>query len=254
MTANQGRSPLYRGTIGAFSLVFFLSLLYLSLAVPSGPENIVVSTPTTRNANAEPATVEAQAGNLTELFINATRQTSSWQGYFGQITGTVVLQDADNATFYDWTATTFEGEIYATNQTVNDWANVECVNLSGDADTVFMNETSLETAFGISSTAGDGFSETFDSTYTNTTGFQVGAITINNADACHLAHTFVNSLAQTVNYEEVLLHDDHTLIFTTLIYDGVTGYNGSLWDFQMLVAEDGSVSGSTTYYFYAEIN
>jgi hypothetical protein len=41
-------------------------------------------------------TNEAQAGNVTALVANTTLVTKTWQGYYGNVTGKIVLGNANN--------------------------------------------------------------------------------------------------------------------------------------------------------------
>ena len=61
---------------------------------------------------------EALAGNVTEITITGFTITQTWQGYFGNITGSITLDDGSGNTLYDWAAdASFSpiGEIYAAN-------------------------------------------------------------------------------------------------------------------------------------------
>jgi len=51
------------------------------------------------------------------------------------------------------------------------------------------------------------------------------------------------------------LSDGVNTVYATIMEEDVTGYDGSKYDFQMIVPEDGSpgFSGATAYYIYVEI-
>ncbi|MEA2036723.1 MAG: hypothetical protein U9O94_04405, partial [Nanoarchaeota archaeon] len=78
-------------------------------------------------------------------------------------------------------------------------------------------------------------------------------------DNCPLTYTFVNETAQTTSFKEVLLTDNTSVVFTTLIENDVNGYKGEnqsdIHDFQMIVGEDGhqGSAGPTSYYFFVEL-
>ena len=225
------------------------------LADPSGPDGIARGD-SERGPSADPIEVEAQAGNVTALTINATRITKRWQGYYGNITGTITLDDADNNTLYDWKMASPEGEIYAVNASAVSWPDVFCFNFSnnksqGQSNLQKFNGTDLEGSLGIGPTDGDGVDETFNRTFTGT--FQVGSKTINSESGCSLVSLNVNDVADELNFNETILTDNNSVIYTTLLEQDKTGFQGSTLDFQMIVGENGDVSGPSTYYFYVEL-
>src|SRR3989344_6931613 len=83
---------------------------------PQGPGQITKGANDRRSVGIDNTThgtvVQAEAGNVTALNINSTRLTSRWQGYYGNITGRVTLDDASNNTLFDWELASPRGEIY----------------------------------------------------------------------------------------------------------------------------------------------
>ena len=253
-------------TLG-FVLIF--ALYYASGAeVPLGAQSITEGQDSTINLSNYPAqSHNAFAGNITELNITGRSQTKHWQGYYGEITGTIVLDDADNWTMYDWPVAEPTGEIYATpNASTPTWQTIRCFNYSGNYTQSANGDLYFwETFFNMTYNGADGINETFDSQ--NHITFAVGDVTI-PASTCPNTYTHVNDVYQTDKFVEVLLTDQNgVLIFSTIIEnddDGnltdPLGYNGVQHDFQLLVAEDGTsfVSGSrnkvtTPYWFYIDI-
>ncbi|KHO52959.1 MAG: hypothetical protein QT05_C0012G0007 [archaeon GW2011_AR13] len=107
-------------------LALVLSLVVVYAVVPSGGTLTSIS-----NATA-PADVAgshaAIAGNVTEMTVVAFTTTQSWQGYFGNITGTIQLADGSDNVMYNWSLASPEGEIYASvNNSVN-WVGTQCYN------------------------------------------------------------------------------------------------------------------------------
>jgi hypothetical protein len=197
----------------------------------------------------------ALAGNVTEINVFGYTITQTWQGYYGNVTGTIQLTDASDNVMYNWTLASPEGEIYATTDTSVSWASIACFDLTG-------NHSALETLFNIVSDDVDGINETFsesyvhDEFYTNNVQFV--------ADDCPGTSIFDwddDAMTDDNNFEEVLLTDsssDTQVIFTAILdeedvagFDGATRYH----DFQMLVLEDGHGTDTVTtqYYFYVEL-
>jgi hypothetical protein len=215
----------------------------------------------------EPASHGAYAGNITELNISGISQTKHWQGYWGEVTGDIVLDDANNYTLYEWTDLEPEGEVYAAINSTIDWETIACFNLSGfEASGASDNNTLYwENYFNMTYDDGDGIDETFDTS--NHITFAVGDITI-PASTCRNIFTYVDDAAQSDKFLEVLLQDQYgEIVFATIIEDDdqgnntdVIGYDGNTHDFQIIVAEDGtSWSGgsrntdTTPYYFYVDL-
>ncbi len=224
----------------------------LAMAQPTDVDSAEVISSERRPSGSGMA-IPAQAGNVTQLHINATRITNHWQGYYGNITGEITLQDADSNTLYAWDLANPEGEILAVNtsETVA-WSNVTCVNFTTTTTGAHkINMTTLDGQFGIDENDVDNFNETFSSFFTGTV--RVGDVTIDSSSNCPQTYLFVNNQSQSSDFQEVLLFDNSSaLIFTALLEPGSTGFDGNPWDFQMLVAQVESEVGS--YYFYVELS
>ncbi|MBI3027273.1 hypothetical protein HYY70_04100 [Candidatus Woesearchaeota archaeon] len=79
-----------------------LSAFVLAQTEPVGPDTITIAGSGRRTNNSGSLSLQAQAGNVTALVISSVRATQAWQGYYGNITGTIALDDANNNTLYDW--------------------------------------------------------------------------------------------------------------------------------------------------------
>ena len=246
-------------TRGARTLLLALVGLVLVLALfnvraePQAPTDLSVVTSSRRQASGV-ATVPAYAGNVTELDIDASIVTQGWQAYYGQVSGTIVLDDANNNSVYTWSLTSPEGEIYATrNDTVINWtaSNIVCANLTH----IEAEESALNFNFDGNQDA-DGINETF--TYTTHPGFNVSAEGFEPDECPFTVSTYVNDSAGTRSFNETLLYSssEDTLVYMSLLNDDAYGFNYTQWDFQMLVAEDGHSgdTATTTYYFYVELH
>ena len=216
--------------------------------------NIVYGAPTNDSV------IYAEAGNVTQLSVfDADSTTSFWQGYYGNVSGTITLGDANNYTMYSWIGgSTTTGEIYATNETVKNWAGVECINLSTDyrgfncqgENEQCLNITEIEDGYGMQATNADGFDETFNETLGQ---IQVGTVTLSD---CSKTDLFVNGTRADNDYwnETVLtINDTSTIIYASIINSDTYGYNNQTWDFQMIVADNPDVGAPTKYYIYTEL-
>jgi hypothetical protein len=250
-------------------LVFFLNISLVLAVEPFGAT--VNQTSSTRAPPANATGIPAIAGNVTELTITGSSITQSWQGYFGNVSGTIQLADGSNNVMYNWSLASPEGEIYASTNNSIAWNYVQCLNFSADGsygDTVSggnpgatnaqgTNLTMLEDMFGIVSDDVDGVNETFtllgsghNTFYTNNIEFLEGE--------CRNTQIFSNAgQGEDNKFEEVLLYEPTTrsVIFTSLLNENLLGFDNNPHDFEMLVLENGHLTDTnpTTYYFWVEL-
>jgi len=232
---------------GVIALVIALGLvLALAVGVRAEPSGATLTPGASERAQlGSPESLQVQAGNVTELNISGTSITQSWAGFYGDVTGTIVLEDANGNKFYDWTAANPQGEVYAARVSSITWSNVRCAN-----STEIANEN---TALNMGSSA-DNITNTFNS---NThPQFYVGSVNI-AANSCSATNAYVNGAAQSSDFYNVLLSDGTgNIIYTAILDPDTTGFDGDTHDFELLVGEDGhgaAAGTTTTYYFWVEI-
>jgi hypothetical protein len=262
-----------KNTIQNFALILtslFILIVFTGVvsASPQGPANFSVISSGRNSMSTSAPMVQAKAGNITAIVMDATRITQAWQGYYGNISGTIVLDDGFNFTMFDWSLPSPSGEVYSSNGSNVDWTKIYCLNTSGlrnqsgsrENDIFYnANSTQIELDFGVNNTDTDGLNETFNDTYIDPIGFRVGEITIDIEDGCSLSHTHTNQVDSN-DWQELLLSDNESIIFTTIIRDNSDSYqpgSSDTTDFQMMVLEDGhlgSEDGTTPYYFYVELS
>jgi len=191
-------------------------------------------------------------GVIAVVNMNVTQQDKHWKAYVGNVSGKLLLEDAQNYSIYEWTLTSVTGEVYATRAGSVNWSNVQCANKTHvNTEMTEMNHTSTYTPF-------DAINITF-SDANNHPGFLAGASTITANSCNYTLNTFVNGSQQnsTSYFEEVLLYDGSSVIYATILEENSFGYKtGERYDYQMLVAEKGEPSfegKATSYYFYVEL-
>jgi hypothetical protein len=228
-------------TIGIAVIVVALVAAFTGIvsAVPDGATG-------TANAPVTKATVtatsdDAQGGYIAEFNLTVMQQTTKWQGYYGNMTAGITLDDDTAATMYSWTTATPAGEVYAT-------------TLNGvPAWTTFTNDTvsaTVDTAYGFVSGESDDMGNTF--------------LDQDHA-AFYLAGTEITAgmgqrAVTTGTWETVILLGSgagtatNDYLFVGIIRDNTTSYKGApdTCDYQMIIPENPS-TGTTPYYFYAEI-
>ena len=246
-----------------FYRVLFLTVFVLLTATlvfaddPVGPDGLSTVSTSRRTISTSAQSRPAEAGNVSELKMNTTTITQGWQGYYGNITGIIVLDDASNNSMYTWDWADPYGEIFATRDTDGiDWGagNIICANISH----IVTEESNLNFNLGTGQDA-DGINETF-----NKTTHPAFNVSSNNfaANQCNFTvSTYVDDAVDASRkFNETLLYSssDTALVYAAFIVQG--GADGfktgtTKYDFQMLVAEDGHQGDTSTtdYYFYVEL-
>ena len=226
-------------------IMLILSLVAATMMVsaqPTGVDEIEAITSSRANLSSiTPTSVDAQAGNVTQLSLNGTAITSSWQGFYGNISGTLILSDNSGNNFYDWNMSTPSGEVYASRVNNVDWSQINCASGA--------NITAEETALGQQTTDPDSVTNTFTSTLHP--DFMSGTT---NITGCQSTQAYDSTGGPGTGFWQILLSDTSDIVYSTII-DSDTGFNNLDWDFQLLVGEDGH-NGDTTltpYYFYVEL-
>jgi hypothetical protein len=247
------------GKLFLFSILLIVFLSVTVLAVEPFGADVTNLTSSRMNASAADNT-SALAGNITELEITGISITQSWQGYFGNVSGTIQLADSSDNVMYNWSLASPEGEIYASTNDSITWGTIKC--LETELGTYFEN---LEAMFGIASDDVDGVNETFSVAGTHENGFGLthDLFYTNNIDftegECASTHIFAsNQNATDSTFQEVLLYEPTTLsvVFASILdEESPLGFDGRAHDFEMLVLENGHLidTSTTTYYFWVEL-
>lgn len=249
-------------------LILALAILAINFAyaLPSGPTGPIVPIDSERWPVWASQPIDAIAGNVTEFNTDTSTITRTWQGYFGNVTGTIVLGDANNNTLYDWAVSNPQGEIFAVRSaTVPSWtttrcstaAEIEAEDLALGVDAV-IDEDAVNRTFAVLGTA---------EAQTNFGGalghptFWVASSEI-DADDCAVTYLY-NAGVPDANFRQVLLSDDDTvpIIYTAFLAHTFnplaesTGFDGQTHDFQMIVGENGHGTDTavSVYYFYLEL-
>jgi hypothetical protein len=184
----------------------------------------------------------AIAGNVTELDIVSSSNSQTWAGYFGNVSGTITLENGAGDVMYNWSAANPTGEVLASTGSSVTWANIACATAA--------NITAMESTFNIPADAADNITETFTATD--------GAVTIagQSLSSCRKLEVFDETGSGSADFTEVLLHDGTDPVFASILADDALGFDNNAHDFEMLVLEDGhgTDTSTTNYYFYVELN
>lgn len=193
----------------------------------------------------------AEGGYITEMDMTGDSQTVKWQGYYGDITGSVRLADANGDYMYTWAwSAGTGGAVFAVaRSTMPNFGVVDTNN-----PTVAQADTALEIATW-SGTGTDNVTATL--TGTNSAAFYVAGNTI-DLGSRNATYTLKKTDNLASEFEEVLLADRAVdtvddMIWTCLIVDQAEDYTGGNSDYQMIVPATDIGGGTTTYYFYVEL-
>lgn len=230
------------------------SLLTNMINVMAEPDGASVTfVENTTKAATTPGSRNDSKGTINVITLTTVQQNLKWKAYVGNVTGTLVLQDADAYSIYEWASLSSPtGEVYVTRNDSISWADLQCANESH----IFVEEEFLN----ITGTSTDSINQTFSSTIHKS--FDVDPVgTIANS-TCYTAYPWLNDSSQTASedaiYQEILMSDTSNIIFTALIdQDGFSYKNdtNTTYDFQAIVPDNAIASNpDVTYYFYLELS
>ena len=260
MRSKKKRSVIVVYTLIAIYFVMLISVHEMTRADPEGATITYISN-TTKNASSAEFMNDSK-GTITTVLLTTIQQNIKWKAYVGNVSGTLVLRDADDFSIYEWASGGApDGEVYVTRNDSIDWASIKCAN-----QTSITNE---ETALGHASSSGDNINHTFDNDYHQE--FDVGETTI-ALSSCKSLATWINNSAQNFNqtyenstlFQEVLLMDNSLhVVYATLIDQDTRSYRDDLdnttadynvtYDFQAIIP-DYTGAPIARYYFYVEIS
>jgi hypothetical protein len=268
MITESKRSSIEIGFYIIVVVVFTVFLLNIVYGQPFGGS--VTLGKSERGLPISPGQVAAQAGNITSINIEGVSITRSWQGYFGNVTGVITLDDANNNTLYNWTAASPSGEVYASNSSVT-WSSIQCFNFTasgflnnteedilqaGSTSLHGKNMTLLEQEFGIKWDDVDGVNETFSENRSHEI-FHIGSLEFDQNE-CPTTYIYGSNGQGVPNqFEEILMWSPETnaTVFVGLLESDLVGFNNAEHDFEMIVLENGHGTDTsvTNYNFYVEL-
>ena len=261
------RQHLWLYLIAVLAIVTVLPLT-LAVQIPFGA-NITPLTNQTAPI-ASPQVHSAIAGNVTLMNISGVSTTQSWQGYFGNVTGTVQLADSNGYAMYNWSNLNPSGQVYTSTADTINWYALQCFNFSatgainsagetpGGWNQKGMNLTQLQATYGINATDPDSVNNTFSlgGTGSHSTFYTASlAFPDTSCNSTRLYDTSGTSVPG--RFQEVLQYEPTTnsVIFTSLINNDIPGFDHVTHDFQAMVLVNGHGTNTSTipYYFYAQI-
>ncbi len=213
-----------------FGLILVMTLLVLHQSTAQSGATVTEGTPETA-VEGTAGNTTAEGGNITEINLSADSQTIHWQGFWGQVTGAIALEDASGNTMYNWSMGTMSGNVYISNESIT-WADLEAGEAADCNNIVGTSSDSCTNTFN------DG-SKTF-----TVAGTAIASVPI----------------VQTFNYtgsgtfDEGILEDNGGTgpwVYVATIYNNANTFKDGSADFQAIVPVNGS--NTITYYFWIEL-
>ncbi len=219
----------------------FALLLLAGLAFAIQPAEDWIDGPQGRYMAVMQANLTTEGGNVTELNLSSNISTEKWTGFWGNVTGDIVLAPNNVNMFYTWTWSASDGgEVCAVAAASGfDWSAVQSA-VGSVVDTIWFFDTGdTDSGTNTIATAGDmEVAGTFVSgTDCTTTGTGGGDI----FETCVLA----DNAAPTLKDE---------LAFCVNITSAGTLFNGQTGDYELLTATNETAGSSETHYFWMELN
>lgn len=224
--------------------IFFALLLSLPLFAQTGQG---VAQPSVGN----PVTLPVQASSVasvsgipTNISLQINSTTLHWQGFYGNVTGSIALAYG-NSTLRSWNISSVFGQVYAcTSQNIDFSAlNSTAVNLS-DIDSAFTFLSGADDSAAITGVA-DSNSQINISYFTL---YQSTRPVIFSRDKAG------SPLWQQIILSQGASPQKGDLVFAGIIRDDQQSFNGQSADFQIVVPTSGILNSTgESYYFYGEI-
>jgi hypothetical protein len=239
-------------TIATFFIIVILAITFMSIYVAGDPTGAVLANISSSQKNSsDPGYGNHSKGAIHTVNLGATQQNTKWKAYVGNVSSSFVLDDEDNYSIFQWTITSFTGQIYITRNSTISWDNVACATPA---------EIALEdTTISHNSASADSVNRTF--TTQGHKQFFIGGRQINQ-NSCYSVATNVDNSPQTASsttpFTELLLWDsDGKMLYTTFVENDANSYRNdgvTTYDFQAIVPESGNAgTPAFTYYFYIEL-
>lgn len=213
------------------AVAVFLLTFALASAAPGGASTSTGASET--NAGTSVSTVNIEGGNVTYVDVNSDVVTGRWAGFFGNVSGSIILADTAGSNFYQWTVSNMTGAaVYAASASISDWSGANIVPLTESNTPAF-----LQTA------ATDNFNNTFAA--------NEAFVSASLNEAATPYTTTYNSSGVAGNLKTYALYStaDTADIWAGLAVNDADGFNAATVDYQILVP----AQSSTSYSFYLEL-
>ena len=214
--------------------IFAMGVTMVSAVDPSGADVAVNVTKSTKPAGSA-GTNTADGGYITGLNLSANTQTAKWQGYYGNVSGGIVLRDGDSDSMYEWSVSAPAGEVLACSGTPT-WSGLVVATVA-NLDTACSFGTDADNA---ANTFNDGTGQVV------VAGLTIGSVYRAQTEGTGPYYTYLlnyNSNSQVWT----------DFVFVAPINNDATNFKSTHSDYQMIVPETEASATTTSYNFYLEL-
>ena len=215
-------------------LVTFLGA-QIAIAAPTAA-NVQAGTPEAYSPSTTPGQVSIYGGNVTQVNVSSVQVTDKWVGFWGEVSGSIVLADSAGNYFYEWTISDpTGGVVYACNNTVNDWSTLSALYASSGYLPSFLLEGT----------------DSFNNTFTAQETFTSPSISIASVNYT----TTWQGGSKGTTFKTYALYADNgaTLVWAGNVVADQTSFKGTpTADYQILAGVNAR-GAQQTFYFYLEL-
>ena len=212
-----------------------IGLLLVGYATAATPGDAAVSSSANRGeySMSSSDTVSVEAGNITYAALASNMSTYRWAGLLGSVSGNIILGDSGNHQLFNWSASAVE--VYASTASSITWSSL------ADA-----TNSDMATLASYLTSGSDNYSATF------TGGVQGIGSNIFSSLTSDYATTLSTGATTWQTYS---LKSGSDLVWAGKVVSDGTGFDGSLYDYQMILPEDGTAgnTAATSYNLWVEL-
>ncbi len=224
--------------VTVFAALFLLLSFFAAQAAPIGT-SVENGSQSSYSPSSTGGNVNITAGGTKEANFSSIGSTSKWAGFYGNIKGFVILADAGENQFLNWTISDPSGSyLYASTASSLTWPSGGTWT-AADAD---------DAPAYVRSNAADNYNNTFK--YLAATAVSTPEYTI--PQYTNESRSFSSTGTESTTLITYALVDDGSnFVLASPITNDASGYDGSTVDYQMVVPVDGTNTG--VYYFWLEL-
>ncbi len=200
--------------------------------------NVTVGSTGRYDPNITAGNVTTEGGNVTNVDLNSNASTDRWAGFYGNITGAILLSQRVGAqAVYIWAWDSSYG-------------GVVCASTGSSAPSELMGATyaDIDDAWSFSPTVTDSAARTFNNSNCSQT---FGPTTLANS---YYADTGSAGGFITCAWKSVFTPAKSNMLFCTNITNSGPLFNGETGDYEIMVPTAYGTGVYETYYFYASLN
>jgi len=236
--------------------ILLVSLLALAVPMVSAEAN------GTTMANYSNSTIYSQAvdsdeavgGDISNIDLSTNSQTFKWQGYYGNVSGNIHLENAAGQNLYTWAYqdndTTQSLVIAVASNSVPSWNSIN--------DTTFDNLTTMNQLWNLSNDTGTNTSDSAQNTFAADSvtmpefnGNMSGNLVMGTGS--RLQGGGEEAFKEAVLTDKIVVDSKDDFLFVGIGNANAISFTGAPADFELIVPVGVTNNRTETYYFYLEL-